>query len=97
MDPSAFLFSPDGSTFFTHYETHARANVDGCQPAAEKYIFMNNMQTSQGDVRLVALEAFKTPEEDEPEGVWCTVPARMAISADGKTLATSHCNSRVVL
>lgn len=97
MDPSAFLFSPDGTTFFVHYETHARANVDGCEPAAEKYVFMNNMSTSAGDVKLVALEAFKLPEEDEPENIWCTAPARMAISVDGKTLATSHCNSRVVL
>lgn len=97
MDPSAFLFSPDGSTFFVHYETHARANISGCEPPAEKYVFMNNMVTSAGDVRLVAVEPFKKPEEDEPENIWCTAPPRMAISADGKTLATSHCNSRVSL
>ncbi len=96
MDPSQFLWSPDASTFFVHYETHARANIDGCQVAAEKYVFMNDMRTAATDIRLVALEAFKAPEEDEPDTVWCTAPARMAISTDGKTLATSHCNSRVV-
>lgn len=97
MDPSAFLFSPDGTTFFVHYETHARANVSGCEPPAEKYIFMNNLAASAGDVRLIAVEPFGKPEEDEPENIWCTAPPRMAISVDGKTLATSHCNSRVSL
>lgn len=97
MDPAQFLFSPDGSTFYTLYETHARANRDACMVAAEKYVLMNNMQRSTVDVKLIALEPFTKPEEGEPDTVWCSAPERIALSADGKTLATSHCNGRVVL
>ena len=97
MDPAQFLFSPDGGTFYVLYETHARANRDGCEPAAEKYVVMNDMNKSTVDVRLIAVEPFRVTEEDEPENIWCTAPERIALSPDGKTLASSHCNGRIAL
>lgn len=97
MDPTQFLWSPDGTTFFTLYETHARGNRGSCQVAAEKYIVANDMAKSTVDIRLIALEPFNAPEEGEPDTVWCTGVQRMAISRDGKTVASSHCNGRIVL
>lgn len=95
LDPIASVWSPDGSTLYTLYDSHQAVNRGDCFVPEEKYCYVRNVRTGIVDIKKVSVEPFEKPEGDEPGGIWVTGEQHLALSVDGKTIAIASANSRI--